>query len=183
MNVECVQRIANFVRDARGQKCERLNAFTFDSLKCFLARLGRVVQNQRNAGPAHRFAIERRGVEPEKSRTWIMDFKFVARDVRAAVVIRSGNFRPIHFRQNVRDPQIFRVRLQTDKPRDGLIKIKHTTIFVRHQHTVLDGVEKRFKKTAFAREPLNDSLQPFRVEPSNTAKHFVKKTGFGCSHW
>jgi len=112
-----------------------------------------------------------------------MDFKFMPRDVRAAGVIRTGDFPPVHLRQNVRDLQILRVRLQPDEPRNGLVKIKHAAIFIRDQHAVLNRVEKCFEKTAFAREPLDDGLQPFRVQPSDTAKHFVEKTGFGCSHW
>ena len=79
--------------------------------------------------------------------------------------------------------QILGVRLQTDEPRDGLIEINHAPLFVRHQHAVLNGVEQRFEKTAFAREPLDDGLQPFRVQPPDAAKHFVEKTGFGRSHW
>ena len=155
--------------DAGGQKRERLNAFALDSFEGFLPRLGRVVKNQGDAGTARCFAIERRGVEPEKTRTWIMDFKFVPRDVRAAGVIRVRNFRPIYLRQNIRDVQIFRVRHQTDEPRDGLIKINHATSFIRHQHAVFDRIEKRFEKTAFAREPLHDRLQAFRVESPDAA--------------
>ena len=69
------------------------------------------------------------------------------------------------------------------QPRDGLVEINHAPVFVHDQHAVLNRVEQRFKKTAFAREPLDDRLQTFRVQPPNAAKHFVEKTGFGCSHW
>ena len=79
MNVQRVERIADFVRDAGGEQRERLHALAFDGLKGFLPRLGRVVQNQRHAGTAGGLAVERRGVEPEKTRARIMHFKFVPR--------------------------------------------------------------------------------------------------------
>ena len=101
MNVQRVERIADFMRDAGRQQRQRLDALAFDGLKGFLPRLGRVVQNQRHAGTAGRLAIERRGVEPEKARARIMHFKFVPRDARAARVVGAGNVLPIQFRQNV----------------------------------------------------------------------------------
>ena len=100
MDVQRVERIADFVRHARREQRQRLHAFAFDGLESFLPRLGRVVQNQRHAGTARGLAVQRRGVKPEKTRTRIMHFKFVPRDVRAAGVIRAGNFLPIHLRQN-----------------------------------------------------------------------------------
>ena len=101
MNVQRVERIADFVRDARGQQRERLHAFAFDGLEGFLPRLGRVVQNQRHAGTAGRLAVERRGVEPQKARARIMNFKFMPRDARAACTVEARNFLPVQLRQKV----------------------------------------------------------------------------------
>jgi hypothetical protein len=68
MDVQRVERIADFVRDAGREQRQRLDAFAFDGFKRFLPRLGRVVQNQRHAGTARGLAVQRRGVEPEKAR-------------------------------------------------------------------------------------------------------------------
>ena len=73
-------------------------------------------------------------------------------------------------------------RLQTDQARDGLVEINDAALLVHHQHAVLNRVEQRFEKTAFARQPLDDRLQTFRVQPPDAAKHFVEKTGFGHRH-
>ncbi len=94
MNVQRVERIADFVRHARRQQRQRLHALAFDGLERLLPRLGRVVQNQRHAGTAGGLAIQRRGVEPEKTRTRIMHFKFMPRHVRAAGVVRRAKFSP-----------------------------------------------------------------------------------------
>ena len=85
MNVQRVERIADFVRHAGGQQSQRLDALAFNGLKGFLPRLGRIMQNQRHAGTAGGFAIQRRGVEPQKARTRIIHFKFVPRDAPAAL--------------------------------------------------------------------------------------------------
>ena len=94
MNVQRVERIADFMRHAGRQQRERLDALAFDGLKGFLPRLGRVVQNQRHAGTAGGFAIQRRGVKPQKARTRIMHFKFVPRDVPAALAVEARDFLP-----------------------------------------------------------------------------------------
>ena len=182
MDVQRVERIADFVRHAGRQQRQRLDAFAFDGFKGFLPRLGRVVQNQRHAGTARGFAIQRRGVKPQKTRTRIMHFKFMPHDALAAGVIRLRNLLPIQFRQKFRDVLSFVAGLQADEPRDGLVEINDPPLFIHHQHAVFNGVEQRFEKTALARQPLDDGLQPFRVQPPDAAKHFVEKTGFGCSH-
>ena len=101
MNVQRVERIADLVRHAGRQQRQRLDAFALDGLERLLPRLGRVVQNQRHAGAAPGFAIQRRGIKPEKSRARILDFKFMAEEVRAAGLIGAGNLLPIQFRQDV----------------------------------------------------------------------------------
>ena len=112
-----------------------------------------------------------------------MHFKFVAHDVRAAGVVHAGNLLPVHLRQNVRDALVLGVRQQADELRDGLVEINHAPLLVRHQHAVLNRIEQGFEKTAFAREPLDDGLQPFGIQPPDAAQHFVEKTGFACGHW
>ena len=72
--------------------------------------------------------------------------------------------------------------LQTDEARDGLVEINDAALFIHHQHAVFNRVEQGFEKTAFLGEPLDDSLQTFRVQPSDAAKHFVEKTGFRRWH-
>ena len=102
MNVQRVERIADFMRDAGGEQRQRLHAFAFDGLEGLLPRLGGVVQNQRHAGAAGRLAIQRRGVEPEKARARIMHFEFVPDDALAAGGVELRNFPPIQFRQKFR---------------------------------------------------------------------------------
>ena len=182
MDVQRVERIADLMRNARGEQGERLHALAFDGFKRFLPRFGRVMQNQRHAGTALCLAIERRGVEAEKAFARIKNFKLMPRDVRAAGAIRAGNLLPVHLRQKLGDVQIFLARPQADELRDGLVEINHASIFIYDQHAIFDGVEERFEKTPFAREALDNSLQPFRIQPTDSAKDFVKKTGFSCCH-
>ena len=71
MNVQRVERIADFMGDARRQQRQRLDAFVLDGFNGLLPGFRRVVQNQRQAGTARRFAVQRRGVKPQKTRTRI----------------------------------------------------------------------------------------------------------------
>ena len=92
MNVQRIERVADFVRDAGGEQRERLHAFAFNGLECFLPRFGRVVQDERHPGTAGGLAIEGRGVEPQKTRTGIIHFKFVPGDACAARSVGARNF-------------------------------------------------------------------------------------------
>ena len=77
MDVQCVERIADLMRDTGRQQCEGLDALALDGLKGFLPRFGCVVQDQRDAGTAPRFTVQRRGVKPKKTRTRIKHLEFM----------------------------------------------------------------------------------------------------------
>ena len=49
MDVQRIERIADLMRHARREQCQRLHAFALDGVKCLLPRLGRIVQDQRHA--------------------------------------------------------------------------------------------------------------------------------------
>ena len=182
MNMQRVERIADFMRDAGGEQRERLYALAFNGLECFLPRFGGVVQNKGNPGTAGGFAIERRGIEPEKTRTGIVDFK----SYRVTRAPPGHRRRARNFSSpppaKISEGLTLDIRLQTDEPGDGLIEIDDPPLFIRHQHPVLDGVKQGFEKAAFAGQPLDHGLQTFCVQPADAAKHFIKKTGFGRGH-
>ena len=178
MNVQGVQRIAEFMRNAGGEQRQRLDTFALDGIEGLLPRFGGIMQNQRNTRAARRLAIQRRGVEPEKSRARILHLEFVADDMLAALAVELGNFSPVEIGQNVRDRFAFRARLQPDEPRDGFVEVEDAPAFIHDEHAVLDGVEERFKKGAFAREPLDDGLQTLVVEPPDAVENFVEEGGF-----
>ena len=52
----------------------------------------------------------------------------------------------------------FDAGLQSDQLRDDLIEINDAPEFIDHKHAVFNGVEQRFEKAPFARQPLNDGL-------------------------
>ena len=111
-----------------------------------------------------------------------MHFKFVAGDAFTTGVIRPRNLFPIRLGQQSCDVLSFHAGLQTDQSGDGLVEINDVTLFVHDQHAVFNRVEERFEEAALPRQPLDDSLQTFRVQPPDAAKHFVEKTGFGRWH-
>ena len=171
------------MRNARRKQGQRLHTFALDGFKRFLPRLGGIVEDQRHTGTAFGFAIQRRGVEPEKAFARIKNFKLMPGDVCAAGAVGAGNFLPVHLRQKLGDVQVLLARLQADELRDGLVEINHSPGFVHHEHAVFDGIEEGFKEAPLASEALDDSLQSLCVQPPDAAKHFIKKTGFSCCHW
>ena len=182
MNVQRIERISDFMRHAGRQQCERLDALAFNGLEGFLPRLGGIVQNERDAGTAGGFAIERRGVKTQKARTRVIHLKFVPGDVPAALAVKAREFFPVEFGQKTRDVLAFDSRLQAQQARDRLVEVKDPALLIHDEHAIFNGVEQRLKKTAFPCQPLDHRLQTLGVQPSDAAKHFVEKTGFGPSH-
>ena len=159
MDVQGVERIADFMGDAGGQQRQRLDPLALDGLEGLLPRLGGVVQNQGHAGAAGGFAIERRGVEPEEARARIMDLELMPHDALAARVVEPANLLPVQFGDEIGDGLAFDVGLQAEQARDGLVEVEDAARLIHHQHAVLDGVEERFEEAALARQALHDGLQ------------------------
>lgn len=111
-----------------------------------------------------------------------MHLKLVAGDALAPRDIGFGNLFPIHLGQPGGDVLPFHAGLQTNQARHSLIEVNDAPLFIHYQHAVFNCVEQRFEKAAFAREPLDDRLQAFCVQPSDAAQHFIEKTGFRRCH-
>jgi len=80
-----------------------------------LARFGRVVHDERYAGAARRFAIERRRIQAKEARARIMDLEFMTGYALAPGMIDVGNLLPIQFRHEIGDWLAFHVWLQAEQ--------------------------------------------------------------------
>ena len=181
VNVQGVERIADFMGDAGRQQGQRLDALALDGLDGLLAGFGGVVQDQRDAGAAGGFAIERRGVEPQEARAGIMDLELVPHDALAARVVEPANLLPFQLGDEIGDRLALDVGLQAEQARDRLVEVKDAPGFIHDQHAVFDGVEERFEEAPLAGQALHDRLQPGLVEPPDARQHLVEETGF-ASH-
>ena len=113
------------------------------------------------------FAIKRRGVKAQKTRAGIIHLQLMPGHAGALARIQPRQLLPIQCRKKIRDGPPFRFAgLDADQLRDRLVEIKYAAFLIHHQHAVLDGVEQRFQKAPLARQPFDDRLQPFGVEPA-----------------
>ena len=111
----------------------------------------------------------------------IVHFKFVPHDLLSSGAVSRGELFPIQLRQIPRQVMAFGLlRFQSEQIRHGLVEINDPSLLVHHKHAVFNRVEQRFQKTPLARQPLNDGLQTFGIEPANAPEHLVEKAGFGC---
>jgi len=183
VDVEGVERVADLVGDAGGQEGQGLQPFALDRLEGLLAGLGRVVQDECDAGAALRSGIERSRQDPQKARSREADFEFVPGGVRAAAAIECGDLLPIEFGEEPRDRLSFgALGDQTEQAGDRLIAVGHPSLGIDDEHAVLDGVEERFEEVALPRQSLDHLLQVRRVEASEASEDLVEKTGFGGRH-
>ena len=181
--MEGVERIADLVGDTGGQKGQGLQSFTLDRLEGLLAGLGRVVQDEGDAGAALRSRVDRSRQDPQEARPRKADFEFVPGGVRAAAAIERGDLLPIEFGEKPRDGLSFgALGDQTEQAGDRLIAVGHTPLGIDDQHAVLDGVEERLEEVALSRQSLDHLLQVRRVEASEASEDLVEKTGFGRRH-
>ena len=157
-----------------------MNALALDGFVSFLAGLSGVVQNQRHAGTDPGLAVQRRGVEAQKTRARISHLKLVADDARPAVGGRGGDAFPVQFGQELGDGPAFRLLgPPAQELGDGVVEIDDAPVLIEHQDAILDGVEQGLQEIALAREPLHHGLQTFGVEPPDAAQHFIQKARFG----
>ena len=77
MNMQRVERVADFVRDAGRQKRQRMEPLALDGLKGLLPRFRRVVQDQGHARTALGFPLHGGGIHPQEPGARIGDFDFV----------------------------------------------------------------------------------------------------------
>ena len=103
----------------------------------------------------------------------------VARSINADTAIRWNEYM---YQSHLEQTRRYHARLQADQPRHRLVEVEHPTLFIHHQHAILDRIEQRLQKTPLARQPVHHRLQPFRIQPRDAAQHFVEKTGFGGGH-
>ena len=177
-----VERVADLVRDTRGQQSQRFDPFALDRLKSLLPRLRGVVDDQHQAG-AFAIAAQRRGVKPDKPLPWIKHLELLPQDARAAGLLALHQPRPVEFRQVATDVFTFGLaRLQADQVRDRLVEVENFSRLIDHQHAVLDRVEQSLEKAPLARQSLDDGLQALLVEPANAAQHAIQKAALGGAH-
>ncbi len=184
MNVQGVERVADFVGHAGRQQRQGMNALALDGFKRLLPRLGGVVQNQGHAGAALGVAVQRRGVKPQEARARIGHLKLVAVDPLppSAVEGRGGSSQSNSGKKRVIGWPSTVSAAPIQQARDRLVEINDAAMLIDHQHPVLDGIEERLQKIAFPRQPLHDGLQPFGIEPADAAQHLVQKIGLCGRH-
>ena len=136
------------------------------------------MEDEGDARAAAGFAVDGRGVEPQKPRARVMDLELVAHDALSAGVIEPDNLLPLDVRDEVGDRLALDIGLEAKKPRDGLVEVENMPGFIDDQHAVLDGVEEGFEKTALSRQALDDRLQSFGVDAPDAPENLVEETGF-----
>src|SRR5580658_2602561 len=183
MNVQGVEWIADLVGHARGQQRQGMKALAFDRLEGLLPRFGRIMQNERHAVAALHLDIQGRGIDAQKTRARIGDFKLMMGGSLASVGAGGAEAFPIQFRQQFRDgAALDLVRVPIEQAGDGLVEIDNASVLIDYQHAVLDGIEDGFQEAALARQALDDRLQPFRIQTADAAEETINKTGFRCGH-
>src|SRR5262245_11882108 len=99
MDVQCIERIPDFVRHAGGKQRQRLNAFALDGLERLLSCFGRIVQNQGQPRSPLAFSVKRRCVEPKKAWSRIAQFELMPGNFLAAGAVQFREFLPIEIWQ------------------------------------------------------------------------------------
>ena len=147
MNVQRIERVAYLMRHTRGQQRQRLDAFAFDRFECFLPRLRRVVQDQRHAGTAGRFAIQRCRIQSEKAVSRILYLKFMPHNRLSPGAVPRGQFFPVQLGQIPGQVVALAIlRFQSKQMRDRLVEIDDPPLLVHHEHMTVNVITRRGRK-------------------------------------
>ncbi len=173
MNVEGVERVADFMGDAGCQQCQRLDALALDGLQRLLSGFGGVVEDERDTGAASGFAVKRGSVEPQEARARILDLKLVPHDTLAAGVVQPADLVPIELGNEISDGLAFDIGVEAEESGDGLVEVEDATPLIHDQEAVFDGIEERFEECPLARQALDDRLQARLVQPPDPGQDFI----------
>ena len=100
VNVQRVERIADLVRDTRGEQRQRLDAFALDDLDGLLLLLGGVVDDHRQ--PTRSLAHQRRSIYAQVAPDGITRLQLMARHRHTVGGGRRANIWPINLGQKIR---------------------------------------------------------------------------------
>ena len=184
MNIQRVQRIPKFVRDAGGEQCQRRNFFRFQRRRRALPGFGDIPENHRH--PGHRIVRlfhQRYDVKTQKPLPGIKHLQLARQNFAPFVFVSGKNFLPIQiaqmFGERIADCALW---VETKHLGGGGIEITNFAIAPGHDDAFLNGVEKRFEKTFFPRKFQHKTLQALRVHPVNPTDEFVEKCIFHNRH-
>src|ERR1043166_2420426 len=177
MDVERVQRVADFMRHTGSKQRECLEPFALDRFKGLLSSLGRIVNDERHTSRASAFTVERCGIKPKEAGPWKIDFKFMSDPARNSRRIETGDLVPIEIGDYLSDWLALDARLDTEQTSNGLIKIEDPPVFVGYEHAIFNCIEERFQERSFPSEALNHCLEPFSVNPTEPAQDFIEEIG------
>src|SRR5690348_7314546 len=94
-----------------------------------------------------------------------MYFKFMASNRLAAFINELRERFPLELRNEIGHRLSFNIGLQTHQASHGLIKIKDAAVFIHHENSIFDCVEKSLKECSFASQPLDHILESLCIQP------------------
>src|SRR5690242_10035201 len=100
------------MRHARGEQRQSLDALALDGFKRSLPRLGCIMKDQSHAAAADGFAIQRRGIKPDKAWSRILHLELMPDHTLPATMIDARNFLPIQLGNIIGDRPPFAISLE-----------------------------------------------------------------------
>ena len=156
VDVQRIQRITNFMGDARRQQCQGLDPLALNRFKSFLSRFRSVMQDERETRAAGPFAIQRRRIQAQKTGTRISNLKFVSDYFLTAGGVHLRKLLPIQSRQRAGNRLAFADR--TEQFHHRLVEINDPAGLIHDEHAIFNGIEKSFQETALPSEALHHRL-------------------------
>ncbi len=177
MDVERVQRVAEFVGDAGGEQGEGGQFLRLDGGGGLLAALGHVAQDQGHAGDQVTFLVDQRhDVETEEPVLGIKHLDLVADHLAPFAAVGRPDPIPVQVAQVLGDRfATAGLGIEPEQPPGGGVGITDPSVGVDDQDTFLQGVEQGFEKPFLPREFQHHALQALRVDAVEAIDDLVEK--------
>ncbi len=174
MNVERVERIAELVRDARGQQRHGIELLRLDRLARLVAPRGQVVENDGEAHERRVLVLQRDEIEIEIARLRVKHLEVA---IDHAALGQDGG--PVKFLQVLRNRRAHGLgRVDAEQRGDGVVEVEDAAVRIDHDDAFLERIEDRLKKALFVVEPLQVSLQVARSYPVDPVKELIQERVF-----
>ena len=179
VDVQRIERIADFVGHAGGEQGQRVEPLGLDRLRLVLSVARDVAKDDHGAALAGRFGRERNDIEIQEPVLGVGDLDFAAHEPRPLLLVQLQHAIPLDLAQMPLD-RIARDRVGREPQQFArrAVRVRDPAVVIEYDQPFAHRVENRLEQSLLVREMQEMRLQTARVNAIQPFNELVQKGRF-----